>query len=468
MRSHLLTGTTTERYRTPVTDQAERVAARTATASPPHAATVAAAATVADAVDLDTPLPDTAAALDELDRLCPPAAVSPGHPRHLAHLAAPALLPAGPDGPSPWDDRSAGVAHLERRLVDWAAGRLGLGPAADGLFAADSAQADLQALLLAREAAGPGTHRLRVLVPAADHARARAAARLLGLGPDAVVTVPTDRGGRLQTVALARELERCAREGLVPLAVMATAGTAGSGSVDPLAHLADLCAHHGVRLHVRVAYGCGLLASRTRRHLLDGIERADSVTVDFPTSYARPASPAALLVRDGAALRPAAAEYPGPWRAPHEPGPRHADSPVRTAGAPAVVSLWLALRTLGPDALGDRFDACCDLAARGFDLVAADPRFAVTVEPQLCTLVFRHIPAAIRTPADIDRANLYARKALCASGAAAVAGTVVGDRQYLRLTPLNPGTTTADLAAVLDLIAHHAEQYLGDRLVRAS
>ncbi|MFF9894896.1 pyridoxal phosphate-dependent decarboxylase family protein [Streptomyces longispororuber] len=462
MRSHLLTGTTTERYRTPVTDGAERVAARTATASPPPA----------DAVDLDTPLRDTAAALDELDRLCPPAALSPGHPRHLAHHADPALLPAvpGTSSPGPWDDRSAGVPHLERRLVDWAAGRLGLGPAADGLLAADSAQADLQALLLAREAAGagPGSGRPRLFVTAADHARARAAARLLGLGPDAVVTVPTDRGGRLQTVALARELERCAREDLVPLAVMATAGTAGTGSVDPLAHLADLCQHHGVHLHVRVAYGCGLLASRTRRHLLDGIERADSVTVDFPTAYAGPASPAALLVRDGAALRPAAAEHPGLRRTAREPGPRHADTPVRTAGAHAVVSLWLTLRVLGADAAGDRFDASCDLAARGFDLVAADPRFAVTVEPQLCTLVFRYIPAAIRTPADIDRANLYARKALCASGAAAVAGTVVGDRQYLRVTPLHPGTTTADLAAVLDLIAHHAEQYLGDRLVRAS
>ncbi len=72
------------------------------------------------------------------------------------------------------------------------------------------------------------------------------------------------------------------------------------------------------------------------------------------------------------------------------------------------------------------------------------------------------------TPAEIDRANLYARKALFASGDAVVAGTKVGGRHYLEPTLLNPETTADDIAAVLDLIAGHAEQYLGESLDRAS
>ena len=109
-----------------------------------------------------------------------------------------------------------------------------------------------------------------------------------------------------------------------------------------------------------------------------------------------------------------------------------------------------------------------DLAAEGWRGMAADPRFDVVVQPSLSTLVFRYIPAAVTDPAEIDRANLYARKALFASGDAVVAGTKVGGRHYLKFTLLNPETTTADITAVLDLIAGHAEQYLGESLDRAS
>ena len=82
--------------------------------------------------------------------------------------------------------------------------------------------------------------------------------------------------------------------------------------------------------------------------------------------------------------------------------------------------------------------------------------------------MFRYVPARVRTPGDIDRANLHAREALFASGEAVVAGTKVDGSQYLKFTLLNPETTAADIAAVLDLIAGHAEQYLGESLDRAS
>ena len=91
------------------------------------------------------------------------------------------------------------------------------------------------------------------------------------------------------------------------------------------------------------------------------------------------------------------------------------------------------------------------------------------MEPQLSTLVFRYIPADVsRRPPTSTGANLHARKALFASGEAVVAGTKVDGRQYLKFTLLNPETTAADIAAVLDLIAGHAEQYLGESLDRAS
>ncbi|MEV6834301.1 lysine decarboxylase DesA [Streptomyces sp. NPDC051133] len=480
MRSHLLNGLTAEHYRRSVTEGVERVAAKLATTDRPFTGvTVDALAPRVDAIDLDRPLGDTAAVLDELEDVYLRDAVYFHHPRYLAHLNCPVVIPAVlgeavlsavNSSLDTWD-QSAGGTLIERRIVDWTARRIGLGPAADGVFTSGGTQSNLQALLLAREEAkSEDLAALRVFASEAGHFSVQKSATLLGLGREAVVPVPVDHDKRLQTVALAHELERCRREGLVPMAVVATAGTTDFGSIDPLPEIAGLCAQYGVWMHVDAAYGCGLLTSLKHRDRLAGIERADSVTVDYHKSFFQPVSSSAVLVRDAATLRHATyhAEYLNPRRMVQERIPNQVDKSLQTTRRFDALKLWLTLRVMGADGIGQLFDEVCDLAAEGWRMLAADPRYDVVVEPTLSTLVFRYIPAAVTDPAEIDRANLYARKALFASGDAVVAGTKVAGRHYLKFTLLNPETTPADIAAVLDLIAGHAEQYLGESLDRAS
>ncbi|MEV6695732.1 MULTISPECIES: lysine decarboxylase DesA [unclassified Streptomyces] len=483
MRSHLLNDTTAEHYRRSVTEGIERVAAKLATTDRPFTGvTVDELTPRIDAVDLDKPLLDTTAALDELEEVYLRDAVYFHHPRYLAHLNCPVVIPAVVgeavlsavnSSLDTWD-QSAGGTLIERKLIDWTTSRIGLGPAADGVFTSGGSQSNLQALLLARDETksehAEHPTRMRVFASEVSHFSVKKSATLLGLGPDAVVTIPVDRDKRMQTVALARELERCREEGLVPMAVVATAGTTDFGSIDPLPEIAELCAQYGTWMHVDAAYGCGLLASVKNRHLLDGIERADSVTVDYHKSFFQPVSSSAVLVRDTATLRHATyhADYLNPRRMVTERIPNQVDKSLQTTRRFDALKLWMTLRVMGADGVGQLFDEVCDLAGKAWELLAADPRFDVVVEPQLSTLVFRHIPAGVTDPAEIDRANLYARKALFASGDAIVAGTKVGGRHYLKFTLLNPETTVDDIVAVLDLIAGHAEQYLGENLVEAS
>ncbi|MFF0560139.1 pyridoxal phosphate-dependent decarboxylase family protein [Streptomyces sp. NPDC020472] len=479
MRSHLLNDTTAESYRRSVTEGVERVARKlAATRGPFTGVTPAELAPVVDAVDLDRPLGDASAALDELEDVYLRDAVYFHHPRYLAHLNCPVVIPAVlgeavlsavNSSLDTWD-QSAGGTLIERKLIDWTTGRIGLGPLADGVFTSGGTQSNLQALLLAREETGTtDLSKLRIFSSECSHFSVQKSAQLLGLGRDAVVSVPVDRNKRMQSVVLAAELETCRAEGLVPMAIVATAGTTDFGSIDPLPEIANLAAEYGAWMHVDAAYGCGLLASRTRRGLLDGIERADSVTVDYHKSFFQPVSSSAVLVRDGATLRHATyhADYLNPRRTLAERIPNQVDKSLQTTRRFDALKLWMTLRVMGADGIGELFDEVCDLARQGFELLAADPRYDVVVEPQLSTLVYRYIPEAVTSPDDIDRANLYARKALFASGEAAVAGTKVDGRQYLKFTLLNPETTAADIAAVLDLIAGHAEQYLGENLVHA-
>ncbi|MER6249113.1 lysine decarboxylase DesA [Streptomyces griseorubiginosus] len=480
MRSHLLNDTTAETYRRSVTEGIERVAAKLATTTKPFTGVgVDALSPRIDAIDLDKPLLDTTAVLDELEDVYLRDAVYFHHPRYLAHLNCPVVIPAVlgeavlsavNSSLDTWD-QSAGGTLIERKLIDWTTARIGLGPVADGVFTSGGTQSNLQALLLAREEAKTDNLAdLRIFASEVSHFSVRKSAKLLGLGADAVVSVPVGADKRMQTVALARELERCEREGLVAMAVVATAGTTDFGSIDPLPEIAELCEQYGAWMHVDAAYGCGLLASLKYRDRIEGIERADSVTVDYHKSFFQPVSSSAVLVRDAATLRHATyhAEYLNPRRMVQERIPNQVDKSLQTTRRFDALKLWMTLRVMGADGIGELFDEVCDLAAEGWKLLAADPRFDVVVEPSLSTLVFRYIPAAVTDPAEIDRANLYARKALFASGDAVVAGTKVGGRHYLKFTLLNPETTVEDMSVVLDLIAGHAEQYLGESLDRAS
>lgn len=475
-RDHLLTTGTADRYRRELAGGVARVAARVAgTTQPFTGVTPEKLALEFAGVDLDRPLGDSAAVLDELEDLYLRDAVYFHHPRYLAHLNCPVVIPAlvGEavltainSSLDTWD-QSAGGTLIERRLIDWTAERIGLGPFADGIFTSGGTQSNLHALLLAREEARgerAGSGRTRILASAAGHFSVQKSAKLLGLDPDAVIGVETGPDRRMSPDALAAALVGCRERGDTVMAVVATAGTTDFGTIDPLPEIADLCTTFRVWLHVDAAYGCGLLVSPTRRHLLAGIERAGSVTVDYHKSFFQPVSSSALLVRDGRTLRHATyhADYLNPARMAEQRIPNQVDKSLQTTRRFDALKLWMTLRIMGPDAIGALFDEVVDRAAGAYDLLAEDPRFEVVTRSQLSTVVFRYLPGG-DAGALADEVNLYAREALAASGAAVVAGTKVDGHHFLKFTLLNPETSLADIAHVLDLIAGHAQRYVAGR-----
>ncbi|MFE7545045.1 pyridoxal phosphate-dependent decarboxylase family protein [Streptomyces platensis] len=488
-RAYLLNNGTARRYHSAVTESVTRISAKIAgTAQPFTGITVDGLTPTVAGVDLDSPLHDAAAALDELEEVYLRDAVYFHHPRYLAHLNCPVVIPAlvgeavlsaVNSSLDTWD-QSAGGTLIERRLIDWTAERIGLGDAADGIFTSGGSQSNLQAMLLARdeacrrelsrEGSPAGARltdvlpRLRILTSECSHFSIRKSATLLGMGAEAVIAVPSDDTKRMRTDALAAELARCQSDGLIPMAVVATAGTTDFGSIDPLPEIAGLCAGYGVWMHVDAAYGCGLLVSR-RRALLTGIERADSVTVDYHKSFFQPVSSSAILVRDRATLRHVTyhADYLNPRRMVEQRIPNQVDKSIQTTRRFDALKLWLTLRIMGAQAVGELFDEVIDRAADAWKLLHDDPRFEVVVEPRLSTLVFRYVPSTDQDPDLSDRVNLHAREALFASGAAIVAGTVVDGRHYLKFTLLNPETTLEDIATVLDLIAEHAGSFLAEQ-----
>ncbi len=470
MDSHVFSPANAEHYATTMRRGIDVLTDHLASVEQPFSGrSVADVARTVDAVDLDQPV-DVESALAELRDVYLDDAVWFHDAGYAAHLNCPVVVPAllaelfvsaVNSSLDTWD-QSAGGTLIERRLVDWTTGRIGFGEGADGVFTSGGTQSNLQALLMARGetflrghvdpglAYNESLSRFRVFCSRDAHFSVQKSATILGLDAAAVVPVDVDARHRMDPVALERALHDCLAHGLVPMAVVATAGTTDLGAIDPLGPVADLCAEHGVWMHVDAAYGGGLLASRRRRHRLDGIERADSVTVDFHKTFFQPVSASAVLVRDTGALRHVTyhAEYLNPRTANL---PNQVDKSMQTTRRFDALKLWMTLRTMGADAVGDGFDSVIDLAHAAADWVREQDDLLLRAEPELSTVVLRYQPDGVDDD-HADELNPRIRQALWRDGRSIVAGTKVEGRSWLKLTLLNPATTLDDVVRVLERV----------------
>lgn len=471
----LLTSSTTDLYRSLVAQTASRVAARFAEATQPSSgASRAELQRQVDAVDLTASGVGTPTAIREIDELFLENAVWFHHPAYAAHLNCPVALPAvaaeavlAAVNPSvdTYDQSTVGTL-MERRLIDVAAGWIGF-HAGDGVFTSGGTQSNLHALFLAREAAlaearmprAQALPRLAVFATASSHFSVDKSALLLGLADDAVIVVADDGEGRMLPAALDDAVASAVASGRLPMAVVATAGTTDRGVIDPVSAVAAVCDARGVWLHVDAAYGCGLLVSRRRRHLLDGIERARSVTVDFHKSFFQPVSSSAILVREPRDLAAGAwhADYLNPLE---NEEPNQVDKSLQTTRRFDALKLWVSLRAIGADRIGEMFDAVIDLAQAVSDAVDADDELELVGRSQLSTVLFR-----LRTEGtsahEQDALVAGVRRVLFESGRALVAKTVIDGRPCLKLTLLNPETTLDDVLAILGMVKDAATTLAG-------
>ncbi|GGU20464.1 amino acid decarboxylase [Streptomyces lavendofoliae] len=373
-------------------------------------------------------------------------AADPAHPHCAAHLHTPPLavaaaadLAASALNPSldSWDQAPA-ASTLEALVTRALATETHpTGPAPDALVTTGGTESNQLALLLAREHHGPT---LQTVCGANAHHSLHRAAWLLGLPQP--VTVPAPHG----TLDLAA-LDAVLTDLRGPLLVTATAGTTDTGSIDPLPEIADLCDRHGATLHVDAAYGGPLLFSETRRHLLTGLNRARTVTLDLHKLGWQPVAAGLLAVPDTALLD--ALGHTAPYLNPDDDTraglPDLLGRSYRTSRRPDVLKIAVTLRALGRTGLGHLVDQVCDAAARLADQIDEDPRLDLYERPTLSTVLFRPTGATDHTVATT-------RRDLLTRGHAVLGRAHAGGRLWLKATLLNPHTTPDDLRELLALV----------------
>ncbi|MGL5406843.1 MAG: pyridoxal phosphate-dependent decarboxylase family protein [Propionibacteriaceae bacterium] len=428
-------------------------------------------------VDLEKPI-SFEDSLTELNQLYLKDAVWFHDRRYAMHLNCPIVIPAIAaeaitatvnSSMDTWD-QSSGATMIERRLIEWTAALVGWHTDADGIFTSGGTQSNLQAMLLARgrslsrkAASDPASSSLplperlcglRIYASTDSHFSIANAAEFIGLGRAAVVAIPTTDTRRLDIRALQEQLAADSQAGLTPMAIVATAGTTDFGAIDPLRDIAQLAQSYGAWFHVDAAYGGGLLASTTLAERLDGTECADSITIDFHKMWFQPVACSAILVRDRNDLEFIRhhSEYLNPRSVSDTESPNQVHKSLQTTRRFDALKLWLTLRTMGRQGIGDMVDAVVALAEAAGDLVQATKHFDLCAPVQLSTVVFRFKPAEISD----DTAHLLTsriRKRILSQGTANIASTTVDGVSYLKLTLLNPTMTLDDIAVILAIIA---------------
>ncbi len=368
---------------------------------------------------------------------CPPLAVAVA-----ADLAVSALNPSLDS----WDQAPAATTLEADTVAALAALVYPDLPQPDATVTTGGTESNQLALLLAREraraAGAPGVH---IVCGQSTHHSVPRAAWLLGL-PEPV-TLPTP-AGTLDPVDAHAALGTLRG---APALLVATAGTTESGAVDPLPALAEAAAAHHAELHIDAAYGGPLLFSDRRRHLLDGLQSATSVSLDLHKLGWQPVAAGLLAVPDSSVLRPLAhqADYLNATDDTEAGLPDLLGRSLRTTRRPDIVKIAVTLRALGSRGLGRLTDQVCDQAQRLADRVHRHPVLTLHARPTISTVLFR--------PHGADDAHVAAvRRTLMDRGTAVLGRSRADGRLWLKTTLLNPHTPDTALDALLDHVVRAA------------
>ncbi|APG18034.1 aspartate aminotransferase family protein [Kosakonia radicincitans] len=404
------------------------------------------------------------------------------HPQCVAHLhcpslvisqAAEVLINATNQSMDSWD-QSPSATIIEIKLIEWLRTQVGYQPGDAGVFTSGGTQSNLMGLMLARDAffARQGhsvqqdgltgdLSKIKVLCSENAHFSVQKNMALMGLGYRSVTLVKTDEFSRMDLNDLAAKLAQAKANGEQVLAIVATAGTTDAGAIDPLAEIAALAAEYQTWMHVDAAWGGALLLSEKFRHYLDGLELADSVTLDFHKQFFQTISCGAFLLKDPRhyqLMRYQAAYLNSDFDEEHGV-PNLVSKSLQTTRRFDALKLWMGLEALGKKQYAEIIDNGVTLAQQVAEFVAQEPQLELVMQPQLASVLFRFRPQNDDMSA-VALLNQRIGDALLASGAANVGVTEADGITCLKLTLLNPTVCLQDVKVLLASVKACGEQLL--------
>ncbi|MCR9594083.1 putative pyridoxal-dependent aspartate 1-decarboxylase [Vibrio alginolyticus] len=308
---------------------------------------------------------------------------------------------------------------------------------------------------------------LAVLVSERGHYSLKKAADVLGLGQEGLVAVKTDANNRIIVDDLKAKIVELEKQNIKPIAVIGVAGTTETGNVDPLPEIAEVCQAHGCHFHVDAAWGGATLMSNHHRHLLKGVEMADSVTIDAHKQLYIPMGAGMVLFKDPDAMKSIEHHAQYILRKGSKDLGSHTLEGSRSGMAMLVYAAMHIISRPGYELL---IDQSIEKARYFADLIKQQDDFELVSEPELCLLTYRYLPPFIREALAqaegsqkeqlnelINELTQFIQKRQRETGKSFVSRTRLNPDQWQRMNTIvfrvvlaNPLTTKEILSSVLD------------------
>ncbi len=386
------------------------------------------------------------------------------HPRFMGHqvcppapLSALAGLLAGllNNGMAVYEMGGPATA-IERLLIEEVAQTLGFGAEASGFLTSGGTLANLTALLSARSRyAGchiwkdGHTQPLALMVSDEAHYCVDRAARIMGWGEQGIIKVPVNDQFQMRTDLLEPLYLEAQAKGIQVIAVVGSACTTSTGSFDDLEAIGAFCRNHGLWFHIDGAHGAALAFSREHRHILAGIENADSVALDFHKMLMTPALTTALVFRQGSDSYQTFSQqaqylFGETEREWYNMAKRSFECTKLMMSAKAYVLL----RTYGKELFETYVDRVVANGLAFAGIIHERPHWQLAATPQCNIVCFRYAPPGL-SEAETDALNLRIRRTVLEDGRFYIVQTTLKGHPWLRVTLTNPFTSREDMTALL-------------------
>jgi len=354
---------------------------------------------------------------------------------------------------------SPAATELEQLTLSWLRQWLGLPESFFGVIHDTASTSTMHAVLAAREGVA-GEVRLsgdfpKLVLYTSEHANLSVdrAALAVGVGLHHIRHIPSDDLFRMKTDALAAAIEEDLKAGNRPFCVVPTLGTTSSASVDPIAKIAEIAHRYGLWLHVDGAYAGPAAVLEEYRHILDGVDQADSfvlnphkwlfVPMDLSVLYTRRPE----VFRRALSLEEAPAYLTG---AAQESAINFSEYSVALGRRFRALKLWFVMRGYGREGIAQILGGHIRMAQRFADMVQADPAFELLAPPAFSLVCFRLKGSDLRNHQLLDRINQ--------SGYAFLSGTSLHGKYVLRLAIGNFAVTPEDVETTWRKIQEFARE----------
>jgi len=437
------------------------------------------------AKEINTPAPGEPQSLDELLIDCQTVIQGcrhNGHPRFFGYVASPSTpagafadLLASAVNPSVTSWRSAPAAtQVERTVVRWLGSLIGYDENAHGLLTSGGSMANLTALLMAHRVKAGSTisqtgllnFGARMMIYASDqvHFSIVKAADILGLGKESVRLLPADKNFCMDAKTLRAAVQNDLEAGLRPFCVVASAGTAATGAIDPLTDIADVASEFNLWFHIDGAYGAPAAMIDKRREMFAGLERADTVSLDPHKWLYTPVDCGCLLYRDAAAARQAfvtEADYVKVHEEAETESFAFWDYGIELSRRFRALKIWLTLKYYGARRLAAAIADDITTAEYMAEQVESATDFELLAPVPLSICCFRYLPSTLRDPADdseLNRLNERIMHRVQRGGKAYLSNAMLRGKFALRACIINFRTTRADIDLTLEIVRQAAKE----------